>query len=208
MQLTTLRTPRRGIAATEMALIAPVIILLLVGVWEVGRLVMVQNILNETARETARLAGSAGYFASSNHANPLGGTLTLISPSTNGSYEVQKKAVIYLKGSGLSTTGVKVTVSNLGSATSAKTWSYIWDATASSGTGSGYDPAAAADQLDTIEATVTVPYKNVGWSPLNLLVGANTTLVSKAKWSSMRDIPLTISTTIPSRPLGPNDNLP
>lgn len=208
MQLTSLHTPRRGIAATEMALIAPVIILLLAGVWEVGRLIMVQNLLNETAREAARLAGSAGYFASGNHANPLGGTLTLIAPSTNGNYEVQKKAITYLKGAGATTTGVKVTVSNVGSSTTTKTWSYTWDATAGSGTGSGYDPAAAADQLDTIQVTVTAPYKNFAWSPLNVIIGANTNLVASAKWASMRDVPLTISTTIPSRPLQPTDNLP
>jgi hypothetical protein len=208
MQLTTFRTPRRGIAATEMALIAPVIILLLVGVWEVGRLIMVQNVLNETARETARLAGSAGYFASNNHNNPAGGTLTLISPSTNSHYEVQKKAIVYLNASGVTTNGVKVTVSDLGTASSAKTWNYTWDATAGTGTGSGYDPSAAADQLDTIQVTVTVPYKNVGWSPLNVFIGKNTNLYATAKWASMRDIPLTISTTIPSRPLGPSDPLP
>lgn len=135
MQLSKLHR-RRGIAATEMALVSPVIIMLLVGVWEVGRMIMVQNVLNETAREAARLAGSAGYFSSSNHSNPLGGTLTLIAPSTNSDYEVQKKVLVYLEAANVTTTDAKITVSNLGSAASPKTWSYTWEQ-AGSGSGSG-----------------------------------------------------------------------
>jgi Flp pilus assembly protein TadG len=207
MKLHTARAGRRGIAATEMALVSPVIIMLLIGVWEVGRMIMVQNVLNDTAREAARLAGSAGYFASSNHSNPLGGTLTLISPSTNGNFEVQKKTLIYLKAANVTTTDATVTISNTGSAASPKTWSYTWNQ-AGSGSGSGYDPAAAADQLDNLQVTVTLPYKNVGWSPLNIFVSDTTTMKATVKWASMRDIPLSISTTIPTRPLTSSDALP
>jgi Flp pilus assembly protein TadG len=210
MRLTTHRQARRAIAATEMAMISPVIILLLAGVWEIGRVIMVRNLLNEAAREGARLAGSAGYFASSNHTNPTNTAqnLTLISPSTNGDYEVQKKVIIYLQAASVNPSGAKVTVKNLGGTGGAKTWSYTWDHTAGNGTGTGYDPAAAADQHDKIEVTVTVPYANVGWSPLNLFIAADTTLTATVDWASMRDIPLTVSTTIPTRPLQPTDDLP
>jgi Flp pilus assembly protein TadG len=207
MKLDKVRAGRRGIAATEMALVAPVIIMLLVGVWEVGRLIMVQNVLNDTAREAARLAGSAGYFSSSNRSNPLGGTLTLIAPSTNTHYEVQKKVLIYLQAANVTTTGATVTVSNLGSAASPKAWSYTWNQSGT-GSGSGYDPAAAADQLDNLQVTVTLPYANVGWSPLNIFVSSTTTMKATVKWASMRDIPLSISTTIPTRPLTSSDPLP
>jgi hypothetical protein len=189
-----------------MAMVSPVIVLLLVGVWEVGRMIMVQNVLNEAAREAARLAGSAGYFASGNKSNPLGGTLTLISPSTNASYEVQKKTLLYLKAAGVNTAGATVLVSNTGAEGSAKTWNYTWDEKTATGSGSGYDPAAAADQLDTL--LVTLPYKNVGWSPLNLFVSGDTTMTATVKWASMRDIPLSVSTTIPTRPLQATDDLP
>jgi hypothetical protein len=208
MRLLKIRHLRRGIAATEMAMVSPVIILLLVGVWEVGRMIMVQNVLNEAAREAARLAGSAGYFASSNKSNPLGGTLTLISPSTNASYEVQKKTLLYLKAAGVNTAGATVRVSNTGTESSVKTWTYTWDEKTATGTGSGYDPAAAADQLDTLLVTVTLPYKNVAWSPLNLFISGDTTMSATVKWASMRDVPLSVSTTIPTRPLQATDDLP
>ena len=50
------RARRRAAAATELALVLPVFILLLVGILEFGRAVMVQQILVNGARETARRA--------------------------------------------------------------------------------------------------------------------------------------------------------
>ncbi|MBM4072949.1 MAG: pilus assembly protein [Planctomycetes bacterium] len=56
--------PRRGIAAVEMAIVLPVVLLLLVGIWEVGRLVEVQQLLTNAAREGGRQA-STGVKSSS-----------------------------------------------------------------------------------------------------------------------------------------------
>lgn len=198
---------RRGIATTELALLAPVLLILLVGIWEVGRLVMVQNLLDSAAREGARLAAAGGFFASSNHTDPSGATISLSAPSTNASCEVQQKVFTYLQVSGVSTTGATVAVSNSGTSSSPKSWSYT-ETKAGAISGSGYDPAAAADQLDQLIVTVTVPYTSVGWSPLNWFVGSSTTLTGTASWSSMRDIPLTISTNIPTKPIQPTDPLP
>jgi Flp pilus assembly protein TadG len=52
------RTPdvRRGAAAVEAALILPLLVGLLLGVWEVGRAVQLTQLLNDAAREGARLA--------------------------------------------------------------------------------------------------------------------------------------------------------
>lgn len=50
------RHRRRGAAATELALVLPVFILLMVGILEFGRAVMVQQVLTNGARETARRA--------------------------------------------------------------------------------------------------------------------------------------------------------
>ncbi len=52
------RRPRRGVAAVEMALTLPLVLTLLVGTWEVGRIIEVQQYLNVGAREAARQAGS------------------------------------------------------------------------------------------------------------------------------------------------------
>src|SRR5262249_8726464 len=49
---------RRGAAAVELALVLPLIIILLTGIWEVGRMVEVQQILSNAAREGARQAST------------------------------------------------------------------------------------------------------------------------------------------------------
>jgi Flp pilus assembly protein TadG len=50
------RRPRRGAAAVEFALIAPVLFLMIFGMIEFGRAVMVQQILTNASREGARRA--------------------------------------------------------------------------------------------------------------------------------------------------------
>jgi Flp pilus assembly protein TadG len=197
-----------------MALLAPVLLTLLVGLWEVGRVVMVMNILNNSAREAARVSASGAFFSSSNHNDPkaTGQTLSLWAPSTNGDFEVQKKVLGYLQASGVSITGATITVTNSGSSSSSsKNWSYTWTAssgTSGSGSGSGSDPTAAADQLDRLSITVTLPYKNIAWSPTSFFFSNGSTLSAKADWLSLRDVPLVISSTIPTKPLQAADPLP
>src|SRR5262245_40273727 len=210
----TSRRKRPAVAAMEMALLAPILLTFLVGLWEVGRVVMVMNILNNSAREASRVSASGAFFSSNNHNDPknTGQTYVAWPPSTNADYEVQKKVLGYLQASGVSISGATITISNAGSSTTTtKSWSYTWtqtNATSGTGSGSGYDPTAVADQLDKLSIVVTLPYKNVAWSPLNLFFAANSTLSARADWLSLRDIPLVISSTIPSRPLHSTDPLP
>ena len=51
---------RRGAVAVEAALVLPMVLVLLFGIWEVGRFVLVGQMLNTAAREGARLA-AGGY---------------------------------------------------------------------------------------------------------------------------------------------------
>jgi Flp pilus assembly protein TadG len=55
------RRRRRGASAVELALTLPLLIMVLTGLWEVGRLVEVQQILINSAREAARQAGTGQY---------------------------------------------------------------------------------------------------------------------------------------------------
>ena len=48
---------RRGAVAVEAAMTLPLLLTLMLGVWEVGRMIQVQQILVNAAREGARLAG-------------------------------------------------------------------------------------------------------------------------------------------------------
>jgi len=57
-------TRRGGAVAVEAALVLPLVLILLMGTWEVGRFVLVGQILNTAAREGARLA--AGGYTTNN----------------------------------------------------------------------------------------------------------------------------------------------
>jgi Flp pilus assembly protein TadG len=192
---------RSGIAAVEMALLAPVLMSFLLGLWEVGRYVMIENTLDNAAREASRLAASGAYFSSNNR------TTTLASPSTNTDYEIQKKVLLWLQASGVTTTGATVKVANQGSTSSAKTWNYTYSQTGT-GSGSGSDPSAAADELDQLSVTVNLPYQNVSWSPTALFIGSQATMTATASWYSVRNVPLTVTATIPSKPLQSSDPVP
>jgi Flp pilus assembly protein TadG len=53
------RNSRRGVAAVEAAIVMPVLIITMFGVWEVGRLIQVNQVVVNSAREGARLAAGA-----------------------------------------------------------------------------------------------------------------------------------------------------
>jgi len=52
---------RRGAAAAEFAIILPVLLMLVLGIWEVGRMIQVNQILDNAAREGARLSASGAF---------------------------------------------------------------------------------------------------------------------------------------------------
>ena len=82
---------RRGVAAVEFALTAPLLLLFLLGIWEMGRVVDVEQMLNNAAAQGGRQASTGVY--------------------TNA--QVQSMVVNYLAMAGLPTQDVVVTVSDL-----------------------------------------------------------------------------------------------
>ena len=54
------RKCRRGAAVVESAFVLPILLILMLGIWEVGRMVQVSQILDNAAREGARVA-AGGY---------------------------------------------------------------------------------------------------------------------------------------------------
>jgi Flp pilus assembly protein TadG len=155
-----LRTPGRrrpAVAAVELAFCLPIVLVpLMLGIWEVGRIVEVEQVLDNAAREGARQAATG--------------------KKTNA--QVQQTVLQCVSGAGLNTAGATVTVTNVTS---------------------GLD-AASANQLDSLKVSVTLPYDNVRWTSLNFFAGPGTTLNASAQWASMRDLPFTLSQTIPSTP--------
>lgn len=81
-------TERRGALAVEAAVIMPVLLVMMLGLWEVGRLIQVQQMLVNSAREGARLAA--------------GGYTTNSTPVTNTM--VQQAVRDYLRAAGLPST--------------------------------------------------------------------------------------------------------
>ena len=92
MRTPTKQQGRRGVAAVELAVILPVLVLFIVGVWEVGRMVEVQQLLTNAAREGGRQASIGNV-------------------DTQGVKDAVKR---YLKQNGLTTvTDSDITVTNL-----------------------------------------------------------------------------------------------
>jgi Flp pilus assembly protein TadG len=83
--------PRRGSAAVEFAVVALFLVPLLIGVWEVGRLVEVEQLMANAARE-------GGRQASTGNVNTAG---------------VQNTVVSYLTRNGIPCAASNVTVTNL-----------------------------------------------------------------------------------------------
>lgn len=91
IQLTSLPQKRRGVAAVELALLLPFIMILLLGVWEVGRMIIIQQILSNAAREGGRQAATG--------------------LQTNA--QIEQIVRTYLQNENLPITNVTVTVKNL-----------------------------------------------------------------------------------------------
>lgn len=60
MRSTTRPEIRRGSVAVEAAVVLPILLIMMLGIWEVGRIIQVQQILVNSAREGARMA-AGGY---------------------------------------------------------------------------------------------------------------------------------------------------
>src|SRR4029450_2917444 len=55
------RRTRRGVAAVEAAITLPLLLTLLLGLWEVGRMLQIRAPMNHAAREGARMAAGGLY---------------------------------------------------------------------------------------------------------------------------------------------------
>ena len=154
---------RRAVAAVEFALILPVIMILVSGLLEVGRMAEVQQIVTEAAREGGRQAST-----------------TLLTTA-----QVQQVVTEYLQaalndGDGTGKTGqtrtqnATITVTNLTSS----------DA---SGTPPRTDPTGAV-QLDQFQVVVTIPFRDLRWASPSLVTNNSTLVTGTALWNSMADL--------------------
>src|SRR5207248_11412437 len=141
------RSPSRpAIAAVEFALVAPVLLMFIIGMWEVGRLIEVTQILANAAREAARQA-SAGQL---------------------GPSEVTTLVQQYLAREGVPSANAACVIKNKGFAGNPSP--------------ADDDPRDATD-LDQLQVTVTLPFRDVRIINLPLVTNDATMLSTQATWS-------------------------
>lgn len=165
--------PRNAVAAVEFAVVLIILMPMLIGVWEIGRLVNVQQLIANAAREGGRQA----------------------STGEKNTAQVREIIVTYLRNAGLNK--INSSASNdTELRTGGRVLVQIKVYDAYNQLRDGIDPTQA-DQNDRIEVKVEVLFNDVEYSPTNYFLDTNTTISATVNWHCMRDIPLVINSQIP-----------
>ncbi len=160
---------RPGAAAVEFAVVLPLLVLVLIGVWEVGRLIQLQQIMNNAARDGARLASQATIVN-------IDGSNTEIS-LTGSSPNIEDSVRDYLRGAGIKNLdGLQVTFEFLEGDTSAT------------------NPYQGIKN-QRFRVRVTLPYENLRWTNMSIINPA--TLNGECIWQMMVDDPFTLNPSLP-----------
>ena len=164
------REQRCAVAAVEFAFLSPLLLILLSGLWQVGRMVEVMQLMDNASREGARLAAQAQII------NQIG-AFTLIH-ANSGLPNVQDTVREYLVAAGVVQAGqvndVQVVFQFL------------------TGDLTRTDPYQG-QQGDVFTVTVTLPVQDVNWTPFP----ASGNLVAQTTWAILVDTPFVVDTTIP-----------
>jgi Flp pilus assembly protein TadG len=179
---------RRGAAAVEFAVFALPLFILLIGLWEVGRITEVEGVMWNSAREAARDASLGDSDLPTVAANLLT-YLQAAEPTAFGANHTTTmiSPVITLPANAVGYTCWDTTANR-----ELFTMSFV-DATDTSVT----DPTAMA-QLDRSEIVVSVPYASIGWLRSAKVTGASR-LTATVDWVSMVDAPFSIPPVLPAQ---------
>ena len=169
------REDRRGVAAVELALVALLFIIpLLIGVWEVGRLIQVQQIMSNGCRDGARLA-SQGYTVN------LTGAPTRITTSS-GATNVHDAIYQYLVAAGFN---------NLTSSDVTVTLTFL----TAKADGTFPTEPYQGEKGELFQITVSIPWSKVRW--VNLGIIKPTTVTYSVTWQMLVDDKFSVNATIP-----------
>jgi Flp pilus assembly protein TadG len=179
---------RRGVAAVEFALCMPVLFTILFGLWEVGRITQIQNIMWFSAREAARDASL--------------GTANLSAVATNlQTYLQNAEPRAFAQNDSTSLINPVVTLP-------ANTYGYTcWDNTANLElftltftdlTKTSVTDPTGMSQLERFQIGVQVPYSTIGWLPTAQITGTSR-LYATVTWASMVDAPFQVPAFLPAQ---------
>jgi Flp pilus assembly protein TadG len=183
---------RRGVAAVELAFVTLLLVVpLLLGIWELGRLVQVQQIVSNSAREGARLS-SQGYTI-----NTLGNPTQI--KITSGAASVKDAVYAYLYSAGLTNlqpSDVTVTFAYQ----TGRTTDYVPNALDPSGTnypvGSKPPDPCYGEKGQVFMLTVTVPWEKVRWINLGLINPPRVTFT--VTWQMLTDERFQVNQQLPT----------
>lgn len=167
---------RSGVATVEFAIVAPFLLILIFGIWEIGRAITVTQDLTNAAREGARLASIQGYY------DPSTSTVTKYYAS-----DVTTRVRNYMTGAGYSSANL----TNL-SVNCAKV--------ASDGTlSNNYDPSSGG-RLDHFRITVSVNYGDICWGVFQPFFVSTSKVSATADFYGMYDDPFQVNYEVPGGP--------
>jgi len=160
--------PRRAAAAVEFACVLPFLLLLILGVWEVARMVQVVQIMTFAAREGARTA-SQGYILA------VTGTYTNIQVS-GSTPSVADSVRYYCQGAGLN---VPSTGTNAVTDAQLITFQFTNQPTGGAPANDPTQQPYSGVKGQQFQVQVTIPWQNVRWvsagwfNPTNAVAQAN-----------------------------------
>ena len=179
---------RKGVAAVEFALCLPVIVVIMLGIWEVGRIVQVSNVLWNGARESARDA-SVGQDNLQTVAN---NTLTYLQSAMPGTFNPSHS------------TTMKAPVVTLPANTTGYT---CWDNTSNQElftitftdiTQPSVTDPTTMSKLDHYEIGLQVPYASISWNSLAQITSVSRLSIA-VDWACMQDSPFSITESLPAQ---------
>jgi Flp pilus assembly protein TadG len=181
MRLRRQPTARAATASVEFAVVLSTILVpLMIGTWEVGRLVQVQQILDQATREGARIAAQGQIIN-------LKGSYTQIVVQDSDPYnpDVYSAVKNHLSAAGINTTGLTVTFNFVNSS---------GNTTGASGDSSNQPYLGTKGQRFRVVSTL--PYTSFRWVSTNMFG------ISQAKscidWVCLRDDAFTVNTDLPT----------
>jgi Flp pilus assembly protein TadG len=177
MRVTPHRSRRAGAAVVELAAVLPLLLLVLIGIWELGRIIQVQHVVNNAARDAARLAAQANTVSTT-------GAYTQLR-FRSGTPNIDQTVRSYLTAAGVTDhTGLVIELQFVEGPTPGSPGGSQTDA----------DPYVGVKN-QRFRVRVALPYDNVRLTGLSLINPQ--TLTTEAYWQCLVDDPFTLDTSLP-----------